>query len=118
MADANEIVRQILVKGLNKVKVSTDLPPGKCRSPYVMVSRTGGADEDFVDRPIMTIMCWASSDKKAYSLAISCRDALNEAAEDHPLLTSVETISLSRDEWTTTGNARYMLEMQMTINKE
>lgn len=118
MADANAIVRDVLASGLSGVPVSTELPPGRPRGPYAMVSRTGGADGEHLDRPIMAIMCWAGSDAAAYSLAMGCRDALVVAAEEHPLLSAAETISLSRDEWAATGAARYMLEMQLTINKE
>lgn len=100
------------------VEASSEMPLDRdAGAPYVQVSRTGGEDGEFIDRPIMTLMCWAASDQAAYMLAEDCLRAVKEAAKDDEWMSACEMVSMSRDQWTPAGAARYMLQMRLTINK-
>lgn len=119
LQDPNKLVIDVINACLSDVVVSTELPPEGTQSlPYIMVSRTGGTDSEFVLSPVMTLMCWESTDSNAYSLAIAVKEALQKAAEDHPYLSSVEFLSLSRDQWSASGQSRYALQVRLTINVE
>lgn len=114
--DPSALCVDVLANALDRVKVSTEMPPMRPDGAYVQVSRTGGEDGMFVDRPIMTLMCWAKSDVEASALAASCVHALAAVAADHPYLSAAESISIGRDEWTATGQSRYMAQIRLTIN--
>ena len=45
-------------------------------------------------------------------------DALREEALTHPYLSAAQLETLSRDEWTSTGQARYFARLQLTINTD
>lgn len=114
--DPNSLCVSILSKALRGVEVSTEVPHARPRGPFVQVSRTGGDRLDFIDRPIMTLICWASSDSSAYALGIDCVHELERQAAVDPFLSSAELISMSRDEWGANGQSRYMVQVRLTIN--
>lgn len=116
--DAVQIVVDILNESLTNAAVCTEIPPEPPKKATVMVSQTGGEIGEFIDRPIMTLLCWGGSDKEAYSFSTTVFHSLAEVADIHPLLSAVELVTMSRDEWSATGQSRYMLEVRLTINKE
>lgn len=115
MSNAVSITVSILQQALRNVPVSTEVPQARPRS-FVMVAQTASEGDAFIERPTMSLTCWGESDAPAYSLALSCLEALQDAAETHPQLSAVSLDTLSRDEWGATGASRYMLQLQLTIN--
>ena len=100
------------------VTASSEMPPSRdIALPYVQISRTGGAGTDYLDTPIMTLFCWADTDERAYMLAENVKNAVADEAMEHPYLSASSLVSMSRDEWAGDGRARYMLQLQLTINK-
>lgn len=120
--DPTALCVSILGKGLERVEVSSEMPPDDMPSrpaeAHVQVSQTGGDDSAFLARPIMTLECRAPSDALASALATDCIELLREAAEDDDHLSAVETLSKSRDQWARTGAARYEAQVRLTINKD
>lgn len=116
--DAVQIVVNILNESLTGAIVCTEIPPEPPKKATVMVSQTGGEMGEFIDRPIMTLLCWGGSDKEAYSFSTAVFHSLAEASNVHPFLSAAELVTMSRDEWSATGQSRYMLEIKLTINKE
>lgn len=117
MTDPNALCVSVLSERIPGLEVSTEVPGERPDGPFVQVSRTGGTGSDFLDEPIMTLVCWASSDAAAYALGIDCVHALAKQAEDDPYLSAAELITMSRDEWGATGQSRYMVQVRLTINK-
>jgi hypothetical protein len=116
MLDATPIVLEILRDALT-VDVTTDIP--KDRPPrLVLVDLTGDQSDEFILRPRYALTCWGSSDKDAHGIAISAVEALQEAALDHPLLSSCDLETMSREEWSRNGQSRYMAEVTLIINNE
>ena len=109
---------EAIEKHMEGVTASSEMPQTRDTSmPYVQVSRTGGGDTEFLDTPIMTLFCWSDTDSKAYMLAENVKNVIADEALDHPYLSASSLISLARDEWAGDGRARYMLQLQLTINK-
>lgn len=102
----------------SKVTVTEDMPADHPRTPYVMPSITGGDEDDFVSKPIITLTCWDSADESARRLAQSCAHDLALAAQDHPLLSAAQLVTLSRDEYAPRGFGCYEAQVKLTINKE
>lgn len=98
--------------------VSTDIPMRR-PSRLVMVALTGddGSDE-FIFRPIYSITCWGLSDPDAMGIAMSALHALASAAETHPWLSAASMDNLARDEWSGTGQARYVLTVRTVFNTD
>lgn len=99
------------------IPVSSEIPPERPKGRFVQVSKAGGTESDFIDSPIMALVCWGSSDADASALATDCIHALAEQASDDPLLSHSELITCYRDEWGGTGESRYMVQLRLTINK-
>lgn len=115
--DPTQLCIELIAGALDGVVVTSQMPAERPDGAYVQVSRTGGPESDFLDEPIMTLVCWDASDYGASSLATECVHILSDAAKDHDLLSSSELITMSRDEWGATGQSRYMAQVQLTINK-
>lgn len=98
------------------VPVRTEIPKDRPQR-MVCVSRSGGTSDDCFDYPEITLLCWGISDADASGLAISATHALAEAAELHPLLSSSEVDTISRDEWAATGASRYRVVLFQVINR-
>lgn len=116
MLDATPIVLEILRDAL-AVDVTTDIPKDR-PARLVLVDLTGDQSDEFILRPRYALTCWGSSDKDAHGIAISAVEALQEAALDHPLLSSCDLETMSREEWSRNGQSRYMAEVTLIINNE
>ena len=114
--DTTALVIGILNDALD-VPVQTDIPLQR-PSRLVMVMQEGDASDMFLLRPTYSITCWGMSDVDARGIAISCVHALAEASETDEYLSSVEMMGLVRDEWTGTGQARYVLTVTLVINTD
>lgn len=113
--DSMEIAVTALRAALPGAKVSTEMParrPGRA----VMVAQVGGTCDEFMDRPRIEMMCWGTSDTDARTLAMDAVLALSDAAEAHPYLSSSEMETISRDEWTQDGSARYRAVVDLVVN--
>lgn len=104
-----------ILAGALQVPVSTEMPPTR-PNRCVMVSLTGDLSDEFIHRPRIGLTVWGTSDADAHGLAMSALYALGDAAQDHDLLSAVSLESMSRDEWTATGAARYLVQLDLTIN--
>lgn len=116
--DPNELTVQLLSDALSGVKVSTEVPRDRPNTAYVGVYRNGGFEDPFLLQPRYDLVCWSDSDKHAYDLAMSCVNALWAAAQDHPYLSAAQLETLSRDEWSQTGHARYVATVSLVINTD
>ena len=112
--DPTTLVVGILSDALD-VDVSTDVPEDR-PVRFVAVDLAGDQSDEYLLRPRYALTCWGSSDKDAHSIAVSCVDALREAAMDHEYLSAAQMESMARDGWGRTGQARYLLEVDLTIN--
>ena len=97
------------------VPVSTEVPASRPER-FVMVALGSDQSDMFIHRPTFNLTVWGSSDKDAHGLAVSAMHALVDAAQTHPLLSHVSLESMARDEWTKDGHARYLVEVELTIN--
>lgn len=116
MVDCIGIVVGIL-SGALTVPVSTEIPDGR-PDRFVLVSLDGDSSTEFVLRPRISLTCWGQTDRDAMGIAVSALHALQEAAMDHALLSAAELESMSRDEWTRTGQGRYVSLVTLTVNTE
>lgn len=114
--DTTDLVVAILGAALD-VEVSTEVPEDRPER-FVQVDLAGDQSDAFVLRPRYALTCWGATDKDAHSIAVSCVDALREAAMDDDHLSSVAMESMSRDGWGRTGQARYLVEVDLTINTD
>lgn len=112
--DTTALVVDILSDELD-VPVQTDIPLTR-PSRLVLVVQESDQSDMFLLRPGYTITCWGTSDMDARSIAISALHALTDAAEDDKYLSAVTLETLARDEWTSTGQARYALAVTLTVN--
>lgn len=97
------------------VPVSTEIPPERPER-LITVALTADISDELIHRPTMALTVWGTSDKDAHGLAVSAVHALATAAQTHPLLSSAQLQTMSRDEWTRDGQARYVAEVEMVIN--
>ena len=97
------------------VPVSTEIPPERPER-LITVSLSSDASDMLFHRPTMALTVWGSSDRDAHGLAVSAFHALAEAAQTHPLLSSAQLQTMSRDEWTRDGQSRYLVEIDLVIN--
>lgn len=115
--DATAIVVAILSEAMpDGVEVSSEVPSER-PARQVSVSRVGGGETPFLDRPRMRLVCWGTTDEEASAIATTAVHALSDAALTHPLLSDSTLDVLSRDEWAGDGSARYTATLNMTINK-
>ena len=98
MQDATLTVLEVLRDALT-VEVTTDMPKDR-PSRLVLVDLTGDQSDAFILRPRFALTCWGTSDKDAHGLAISAVEAM------------------SREEWSRTGQSRYMAEVTLIINTD
>lgn len=116
MIDTTEIVVGILSDALD-VPVSTDVPMNR-PDRLVMVALESSEDDAFLLRPTYSLTCWGASDMDAKGIAMSALHALAGAAADHDWLSNVEMDNLTRDEWSGTGQARYVLTARTVFNTD
>ena len=116
LIDTTAIVVEILSDYLD-APVSTEVPAQRPQR-LVTVAQDGGNDTPFLMRPRYSMTCWGDSDQDAKGLARACVDALWDAALDHPYLSACTHVSTARDEWTSTGQARYYVTVDLTVNTD
>ena len=100
---------------LQGVPISTEIPPTRPKR-YIAVALIGDISDTLIHRPRVMLTVWGESDADAHGLAVTAFHALADAAQDHDLLSYVALESMSRDEWTATGQARYIVQLDLTIN--
>lgn len=116
--DDTKLVVDILSAAI-PVRVTTEVPATmKGPQRLVTVDQMGGSADEFVSRPRYMLTVWGLTDMDAKALALRCVEALWEASEDHPLLSACALESMSRDEWASTGQGRYVAVVDLTINKD
>lgn len=116
MIDPTALVVAILADELD-VPVSTDIPETR-PNRAVLVELSGDESDMFIMRPRYALTCWGETDRDAKSIAVSAVHALSDAALDHPYLSHVALETMSREEWSRNGHARYMAEVALTINTD
>ena len=109
-----DLAVEILKDGVDAT-VSTELPKDR-PARYVMVGLDGDESTPYLLRPRLSLTCWGTSDRDANSLAISAIGALQDAAIDHPYLSSCDLETMSREEWSRNGQSRYLAIVTLTIN--
>lgn len=116
--DAVDLCIALLRARYPDVTVTNEMPSTHPKEPYVLISRTGGEESEWVSSPIMTLRCWDSSDDGARRLAHGCVTSLQLEAEGHPLLSSAELLSIARDEYSPGSFGSYSADTRLTINKD
>lgn len=114
--DCIELTVGILAREL-EVPVSTEVPQNR-PGAFVLVDLVGDYSDEFLLRPRIGLTVWGETDRVAHTLAMSCVDVLRDAALDHPYLSAAQLETMSREEWTRTGQARYLVEINLTVNTD
>jgi hypothetical protein len=114
--DCIGLVRDILTDEL-AVPVATDMPKDR-PTRMVMVDLEGDASDEFILRPRVAITCWGRTDRDAHGLAVSAVQALQDASLDHDYLSAAQLETLSREEWSRTGQSRYLAIVELVINTD
>lgn len=126
MTNPIDIVHEILATALS-VPVTTPaleaIPtmgsiPQDRPSRLVLVDLDGDASSEFLQRPRLALTCWGTTNREAHEIALSAVDALREAAMDHDLLSAVELESISSEQWSRTGQGRYLVLLTAYINTD
>lgn len=125
MVDPIQLTVEVVAGALRDVPVSTELPhtaasPSGGGQPerYVVVTLEGLQDDGFLALANVSLTVWGLSDRDAFGMATAAADALREESLTHPYLSAAQLETLSRDEWTSTGQARYFARVQLTINTD
>ena len=114
--DAIELVVGILKDALN-VPVSTEIPQER-HQRFVMVALDGDQSTPFLLMPRIALTCWGETDRDAHGIALSAFEALRDASLDHPYLSAADLETMSREEWSRTGQSRYLALINLTINTD
>lgn len=114
--DTTKLVIDLLKEALT-VPVKTDMPRDR-PDRLVLVDLAGDSSTPFLLRPRYNLTCWGISDRDAHGIALSAVQALQEAALDHPYLSSVALEAMSREEWSRNGQGRYLATVDLVINTE
>lgn len=112
--DGVELAVSILKDSLG-VPVGTEVPRDRPKR-FVLVDLDGDESSPFVLRPRIALTCWGATDKDARGIALSALDTLQEASEDHPYLSDASLETMSREEWSRSGQGRYLALINLTIN--
>lgn len=116
MLDSTELCVSILGAALD-VPVSTDVPESR-PTRFVLVDLSGYQFDGFIHDARYMLTCWGSSDRDAKGIAFSAVQALQEASETHPYLSACFLETMSREEWSKTGQSRYLVEVDLIINTD
>lgn len=68
-------VRRRLQEHFKGFSVAVSVPE-KRKFPLVVVRRTGGAQEEVLDRATLTVLVWDTTEQKAYDAAAAVSDAI------------------------------------------
>lgn len=115
MTDDIALVVDLLQDAFPTVPVSTEIPATR-QTRFINVALTADQSDMFIRRPTVALTVWGRTDADAHGLALSAFHVLADAAQTHELLSSADLQTMSRDEWTNTGQARYLVEVDLTIN--
>lgn len=113
MPDPKELVVSLLSDELT-IPVSTEVPAE--RPAELVTVETDDQSDGYVIASRCYLTCWGKSDRDAHGIAMACVDILWDAAMEHPLLSSAQLESVARDRWARTGQARYEVVLDLTIN--
>lgn len=116
MLDSTALCVSIL-SGAMDVPVSTDVTESR-PTRFVLVDLSGYQYDGFIHDARYMLTCWGRSDKDAKGIALSAVQALQEAAETHPYLSACFLETMSREEWSKTGQSRYLVEVDLIINTD
>lgn len=116
MIDTTAYVVGVLADALD-APVQTDIPLER-PSRLVMVSQEGDESDMFILRPTYAFTCWGLSDVDARGIALSALHALTDDAETSDWLSNVDMDGMVRDEWVSTGQARYVMTLTLTFNTD
>lgn len=114
--DYIKLVVDILSDALT-VPVTTDIPSDRVER-LVTVDLDGDRSTAYLYIPRIALTCWGKTDRDAHGIALSAIQALQEAALDHPYLSSCDLETLSREEWSRNGQSRYLALVELTINTD
>lgn len=109
------LVVGILQSAFPTVPVSTEVPATR-PTRLITVDLTADESDEFIHRPTISLYVWGTSDADAHGLAVSAFHALVDAAKTHDLLSSAALQTMARDEWSGTGQARYLVQIDLVIN--
>lgn len=123
MVDPIQLTVEVVAEALQTVPVSTEIPstaahPAAQPERFVVVTLEGMQDDGFLAVANVSLTVWGLSDRDAFGMATAAADALREESLTHPYLSAAQLETLTRDEWTSTGQARYFARMQLTINTD
>lgn len=116
MLDTTAYVVAALKDALD-VEVSTEIPQDRPRR-LIMVAQVMDESDEFLLRPFYELTCWGQSDRDARNIALSALHALADDAKTSDWLSSIEMGGLLRDEWTKTGQARYVMSLSLVFNTD
>ena len=115
LMDALERTINYLRERLN-VRVAQDAPANtKQIGAYVLVARSGGRSNAFLDSPRFTVDCHDSTGEKSYELACTVRDLLLKMPDYDDKASEVEINSFYRDDFMD-GYPTYSLHVHTVFN--
>lgn len=117
MIDPIELTVGVVAEALPGVPVSTEVPQAR-PDRLVVVTLEGMRDDGFLTTANMGLTVWGTSDRDAAGMTWAALDALRDESLTHPYLSAAQLESMSRDEWTSTGQARYYARTQLIINTD
>ena len=120
MLDTTKLVLDILSDALD-VHVTTKMPKDVAHPDpqrMVLVDLEGDQSTPFLLLPRYGLTCWGLTDRDAHGIAVAAVCALQDAALDHPYLSACDLESMSRDEWSRSGQSRYLATVDLTINTD
>lgn len=117
MVDPIELTVSVLKEALEGVPVSTEVPSDR-QPRFVSVSLEGMQDDGFLTTADLGLVVWGRTDRDAAGMTFRAIDALRDESMTHPYLSAAQLQSMSRDEWTSTGQARYFASVQLIINTD
>lgn len=119
MVDPIALTVGVLVQALAPVPVATEVDFNR-QTPdrLAVVTLEGLQDDGFLAQATMGLTIWGRTDRDAFGMAVAAADALRDEALTHPYLSAAQLESMSRDEWTSTGQSRYFARVQLIINTD
>ena len=112
--DADAALYAYLVDALPGAGVYRDVPADRDAAlPFVVMSRTGGDQSEFVDSALYSLWAWAATDKEARALGYRLRDALEDAVDGIVNAFAAEAASVYRDDDPESGAPRWGLTFSL-----
>lgn len=114
--DSVDRCMEILAEAYPSAEIRRSMPLHHPKTPVIMISQTGGTENAFLRQPVMTITCWDATDKGAKSLVQNSIQTIADAALTDELLSAVEVLSITRDEYAPDGYGCYESQVRLTFN--